>query len=229
MKILKVIAATAVVSIGAQMHAATPYTPPEFIESEWNKWGVGSYEPGVFDNFANEYPGIVECTMYKGVENANKIWVEPYIDENELTGDGEYNDYMPIASSFILDITNPKKVWVTPIWAMHPFIFCYYHVVPEVMGMQGSEKAYATLDENGHISFPAACFMLTTMPSGSPSSNNAGTFAINLPDPSGVSNIASGEDQPAIYFDMFGMMVENPVSGKIYIEKKGEKSRKVIF
>lgn len=229
MKILKLIAATAVLSFGAHLHAATPYTPPEFVESEWNLWGVGSYEPGVFDNFSNEYPEPVDCKMYRGVENENKIWVEPYIDESELQGDGEYNDYMPIASSFILDISNPDKVWVTPIWAMHPFIFCYYHIVPEVMGMQGSEKAYATLDANGYITFPAGCFMLTTIPSGSPSSNNGGTFAINLPNETGVSEVAAEENQPAVYFDIFGMKVEKPEAGKIYIEKKGEKSRKVIF
>ncbi len=229
MKTLKVaVAAAGLLLASAGSHAAVPYTPPEFVESEWTEIGMGSYEPGVFDYFGDEYPEDVPCRMYKNVSDENEIWVEPVISE-ELQAELDAQEHgLPPAGPFILHIGDPQKVWTSPIWTMHPLIFCFYQLVPEVMGIQGSEIYYATLD-GLKVSFPANCFIITTMPTGTPVSNIAGTFAVNLPDPSGVPEVETGGSDKAVYYDMLGMRVETPQSGKIYIVKSGNKTKKIIF
>jgi len=229
MKNLKLMAAAAgLLLAGAASHAAVPYTPPEFVESEWTEYGMGSYEPGVFDYFSGEYPDNIPCKMYKNVDDENEIWVEPVISEELQAELDAQENGLPPAGPFILHIDNPEKVWTTPIWVIHPMIFCFYHAVPEVMGLQGNEVNYAKL-EGLKIKFPASCFILTTLPTGTPTSNIAGTFAVNLPDPSGVTEIETEQSTGAIYYDMFGMKVETPQSGKIYIVKTGNKTKKIIF
>jgi len=229
MKKLKLMAVAAgMLLAGAASHAAIPYTPPEFVESEWTEYGIGSYEPGVLDYFGGEYQGIVPCQMYKNVKNENEIWVEPVISE-ELQAELNANENgLPPVGAFILHIDNPEKVWVSPIWTIHPMIFCFYQAVPEVMGLQGAEVNYAK-KEGLKITFPASCFILTTLPTGTPASNNNGTFAINLPDPAGVANVEMEQNGEAEYYDMTGMKVDKPQSGKIYIVKSGNKAKKIMF
>lgn len=229
MKTLKVaVAATALLLASAGSQAVVPYTPPEFVESEWTEIGMGSYEPGVFDYFGGEYTGNIPCKMYKNVSDENEIWVEPVVSE-ELQAELDAQETgLPPAGPFILHIGDPKKVWTTPIWTLHPMIFCFYQLVPEIMGIQGSEIYYAT-KEGLKISFPANCFIITTMPTGTPTSNIAGTFAVNLPDPSGVTEIETEESSETVFYDMYGMKEKTPQPGKVYIMKSGNKTKKIIF
>lgn len=228
MKTLKLIAAAGMLLTCATTRAAIPYTPPEFVEAEWTLYGEGFYEPGVFDYFDGEYPEDIPCKMYKSVSDESTIWVEPVVSDEILAEIEAAGQGLPPAGPFILHITNPEKVWVSPIWTMHPLIFCFYQLVPEVMGVQGSASNYGKLDGT-KVTFPEGSFVCGSLPSGTPTSNNGGYFAVNLPDLSGISEIASEVDSDAAYYDIFGMKADTPQPGKLYIMKSGGKAKKVIF
>lgn len=228
MKKLNLLAGAAVMLFtSGAAHAAIPYTPPEFVASDWTDCGIGSYEPGIFDYFGNEYPGTIPCQMYKNVNNQNEIWVEPIIsaeirEELEATGEG-----LQPAGPFILHIDNSEKVWVSPIWSLHPLVFCFYQLVPEVMGVQGSDKYYGTLNDL-KVTFPKGSFIVGTLPTGTPTSNNGGNFAINMPNPTGIEAIADESNSEPIYYNISGIKVDRPQSG-LYIVKTGNKVKKVLF
>lgn len=229
MKALKLnaLAAMMLLATGAS-HAAIPYTPPEFVESEWTVYGVGSYEPGIFDYFSGEYPGDIPCQMYKSVSNDKEIWVEPIITEEiaaaiEAAGSGMYP-----AGPFILHIDNPEKVWVSPIWSLHPLIFCFYQLVPEVMGVQGSTAYYGKLNDL-KVTFPKGSFIVGTLPTGTPTSNNEGDFAINLPDLTGIDMVCDDNNVKPSYYTLSGIKVDEPQKGQLYIMKAGNEVKKVLF
>lgn len=229
MKTLKLMVAAAglLLSAGAS-RAAIPYTPPEFVASDWTDCGMGSYEAGVFDYFDGEYPGVIPCQMYKNVNDENEIWVEPIVSDEILAEIEAAGQGLQPAGPFIIHVGNPDKVWVTPVWSIHPLIFCFYQLVPEVMGVQGSDQYYGTL--NGlKVTFPEKSFVCGTLPSGTPASNIGGNFAVNLPDPSGVTEVETQGDLNAVYYNLYGVKIDRPQSGEIYIMKTGNKAKKVVF
>lgn len=211
----------AALASGFSAKAISPYTPPEFNADEWNSLGYGYYTPGIFDYFDNEYPENIACRLYESKENAAVYWVEPINPGVEI----EIN--LEPAGAFIVHAENPDKVWTTPIWTMHPQIFCFYQNVPEVMGMQGSEEYYGKL-ENKTITFPERSYLLCTMPTGTPTSNNYGTFSIVLDAPEGIETVTVDDTAP-VYFDLRGCLTANPERGRIYIERRGSHARKVVF
>lgn len=91
-----------------------------------------------------------------------------------------------------------------------------------------SDAYYGTLDENGHITFPELSYDLLTIPTGAPRTNAEGTFAITLPDLSGVETLDE-DTTPAEYYNLQGVKVANPERGHIYIAKRATKSVKVVF
>ena len=229
MKKLYLLAAIMLLSIKSSL-ALEPYNPPEFNPEEWTYLGVGEYTPGVFDWLGNEYPYELPAKMWENKETPNVYWVEvdgsamePFEPEF-FEGDTWFEAPHP----FIVYANDAEKVYTSPIWAIHPAIFCVYHQVPDIMGVLGSAENYGTKDGD-YITFPASCYKMLTVPTGSPTTNTRGTFSVTLPDPAGVEAIESNETAPSEYFNIQGMKVTSPEHGNIYIVKNGKNSKKVVF
>lgn len=233
----------ALIAMAASAKANEPakvgsYNPPEFIESEWNYIGEGTADPGFSDCLGKEEGGTME--YYKTVRT--NVWekkstpgdyyisyitddIEGYITDYENLPDNARDWIVP--APFYVHAQNKDKVWSEPIYWMSPLVFAWFHNVPEVMGMTAPTNYYAKMGEDRVIRFPASCFLLTTLPSGSMPSNLEGNFALGIPNPEGVAGIES-DTLPAEYFNLNGIPVENPVNG-LYIKKQGSKVTKVII
>lgn len=63
------------------------------------------------------------------------------------------------------------------------------------------------------------------------SANSQGNFKIVMPGAagSGVETVGEGADLPAEYFSPQGLRIDNPSRGQLLIEKRGDKTRKIIF
>ncbi|MBD5340970.1 MAG: VCBS repeat-containing protein [Bacteroides sp.] len=61
------------------------------------------------------------------------------------------------------------------------------------------------------------------------SNHTASKFAPAIEEGSGVAAIAADEDATPVYFNLFGVRVENPEKGQMVIEVKGSKATKKMF
>lgn len=215
---------------GPMAKAIEPYVQPEFNENEWTYVGEGFYTGGVFDWLGTEYLEEIPAFVWVNKADNSVFWIDPDEDfEKEPFWLPEGDDWLQTPAPFILYTANPKKVYTSPIWTMHPVIFCAYQRVKEIQGMTVTSDAYyGTLDENGHITFPELSYDLLTIPTGAPRTNAEGTFAITLPDLSGVETLDE-DTTPAEYYNLQGVKVANPERGHIYIAKRATKSVKVVF
>ena len=229
MKKLYTLAAMMLVSVASAL-ALEPYNPPEFIPEDWNYLGEGIYSPGVFDWLGNEYPYDLPAKIWESKAEAQVYWVEP--DGTKMKPfEPEYYEgdtWLECTKAFIVYAQNEEQVYTSPIYTMHPAIFCVYHQVPEIMGIMGSSQYYGQKD-NLVISFPANSYKMLTVPTGSPTTNTAGSFGVVLPDPSGIETVEVNNTAATEYYNLQGMKIANPERGNIYILKNGKNSKKVIF
>ena len=214
----------------ASVKALDPYNPPEFNPEEWTLMGTGVYYPGVFDYLGNEYPYDLPAKFFESNSEENVFWIE--VDGSQMKPfepeKYEGDTWFDAPAPFIAYCQDPEKVYVSPIWAQHPAIFCFYHNVPDIMGMLGSEANYGK--RNGNIvRFPAECFKWLTNPLGQPASNLEGTSGFEIPDPSGIETVEVNANVEAEYYNIQGVKIANPERGNLYIVKTGKKSKKVIF
>ena len=208
-------------------NALNMYEPPIFNEDEWDYMGIGVYSGGVFDYLGTEYLEDLPAKIWKSKANDNVYWVKPDGTNKKPFDLPEGEEWLQTVDAFIIYAQNPQKVYTSPIWTMHPGIFCAYQRVPEIMGIiEGSTLYYGTMDGD-YITFPQESYRILTMPDQN-KTNLIGNFAVTLPPYTGINDVQV-DKADAEYYNINGMKVAQPTKGELYIEKRGNKSRKIIF
>ncbi|MCF0181208.1 MAG: hypothetical protein HUK11_02975 [Muribaculaceae bacterium] len=171
----------AVLFAAFQAKAFEPYEPPQFNPEEWNYLGIGIYSGGIFDYFNTDYMDDLPAKIWENKATPNTYWVEPDGTNKKPFDLPEGSEWFYTVSPFIIYAQNPDKVITSPIYALHPQLFCVYQRVPDILGiLEGSEKYYGKM-KDGFIDFPAESYVIMNNLLGNPKTNLTGNFAVTLP------------------------------------------------
>lgn len=224
--------------------------------SEWSTIGEATmYDgwilPGVKDSYgvyynADDYPLTVNIARNK--QNYNLLLIEnPYLKSSGFP--------LPGADGFIiLDVTDPEFVLVNPnIYSGYQhnenFICCtniegFYlsrgadkQMVKDYYGDEITEWSTCKVDGEGNvvIEIPTCCFQQYPDLSNSFTWKNRSEWMvaqISYKDkPAGIGNVVveeSDANEPAEYFNIQGMRIDNPAKGQLVIMRRGNKATKMI-
>ena len=141
-------------------------------DSEWNGLGTGSYQPGVLDYYADEYPELLPAAVY---ESTTREGVYKFVPTSP--GDGALVPY-----EVIVHTENPEKVWCeTATYFKGIMNYSICHKVTEAEPPFGADsKNYGTM-KDGAITFTTPESFLVMEMTGYKASNLNGKFALFMP------------------------------------------------
>ena len=141
-------------------------------DSEWKGIGTGSYQPGLLDYYAYEYPELVSATVY---ESTARTGVYKFVPTSP--GEGALVPY-----EVVVHTENANKVWCEPISYFYGIMnYTAYQKVTEAEPPFGADDANYGKIKDGAITFSTPSSFLAMEMTGYKASNLKGEFALYMP------------------------------------------------
>lgn len=204
--------------------------------------GMGQYTDGIYSSIYNGISPqtydvqVQEHTAYKGYYRI----VNPYTNGNWTAASAAYPSFDNDNTFYLyIDATIPEHVFVEDspcgvsfgdgegMISSLAFVYLCYD--------QQATEYFGNLDSNGLITFPVntLTFSEKNYDNGSRMPIANVTTKLQLPASwAGIEGVASdsgSSDQPVEYFNLQGIRITNPTPGQLYISRRGNTAKKIIF
>lgn len=159
--------------------------------------------------------------VYTSSSTPDIYYVEVYCQE---MGAGRY---------IVVDCCDPAKVYIkeSNVKINGIYDLMSYPAVPEELGIEILDEHYGTFDGE-KIVIPGNTLVLKSgnlyYDLGKMIEDNE-DFVVEFGEISGVENVSIDTDCAPVYYDLMGRKVVRPQVGQIYIERRGETARKILF
>lgn len=211
----------------------------------WTDCGNAEYTDGFLQSVIDNIPSqTTVCKMQRSTENPGRYrLVNPYSGLKEYAalnkGHEGHNHYMYINAEDLECIyfeESPIGMESSQYGMMRVSSSVYYYLGAGFDMDECKELEVGAIVEDGVMTFPEEALLFSMMKYENGDwlmTDPEGVTTVKLPEgfsfTAGISNITvDNENAPAEYFDLQGVKIANPESGRLYIRRQGSKVDKIV-